>query len=713
MPQAQKHSSPIGPRIPSSRLLLVASLMVVLVVPLLTGALLSWHSLGELDVWLHQRAGQDILAGEGLPDTNSYSYTQPDHPWTNHEWLFQVLIAATGPGANDLEAGINRWVILRLLLTLLLLTILLVGDRPWRAPPLRLFWVAPGIFLGVAMLWPRILLRPELVSYALMILLIRFAELPALGAWSVRTLISVRSREGKAFWTTLIWAQFHGFSALAPFIWLLAGLLGFIPHSGFSRTSPARLSAGTVILLLALILTPNGWQGLVYPLLALGQFFSATVDIQSNISELQPLLQTHDGLNLTLLAFQLSLVWGVLYTVLEWPRRNLLRTSLWLLAAVATLGAQRNLGFYALTFTLMQTEGSHQPILNSWSARIKKKIPGLAAVLPVVMVLAGATWFFTALVSDDFYLAEGQSRRFGSGPSVARFPFQAADILSRTPGTRVFANVDAASMTLSRGKAQVFIDGRTEAYSPNQWLQYQTLRQAGGEGLKILDQCRTQGILLSLGGRAFHPLLHALLESPQWSVLHADPAAVLLRRSKQPASSAEVNALAAFALQKQPIPESSLSKTRQADLLAAEATLLNLAGLADEGESRLRQGLELRPTHPLLNHNLGNLLLQKGQTRPAVKYFQQALQTNPRLSGSALNAGVCLMKMGEFQEAEKMFARAAELQPDNFQTWVNRSLALQQLGRHQEAYDAMKEAVRLNPDNPRLRQVLQEFKSQI
>ncbi len=695
----------------SSRLVLVAALLLVVVVPLWTGALLSWHSMGELDVWLHQKVGQDILAGQGMSGLNTYSYTEPDHAWNNHEWLFQILIATTGPGSDDLAAGINRWNILRLFLTVLLLTVLLLGDRPWRAPPLVLLWLAPGIFLGVALLWSRILLRPELLSYALLILLVRCAERPAQEPWNFRLLISPRSREGLAFGVTLIWAQLHGFSALAPVIWLLAGLLGYVPHSRFQHTSPLRLAAGTGWLVLALLLTPNGWQGLIYPLQALGQFSSATVDLHSTISELQPLLQTPDGFHLTLMAFKLSLAWGVMHIILTWNQRNLLRIILWLLAAVASVAAQRNLGFYAITFAMLHTSDGYFQHLK-WGFR-KFKVPSFAAILPGVLLTVAALWFWSALVHDDFYLAEGQSRRFGGGPTVARYPFQAVDILARTHETPVFANVDAASLTLSRGMARVFIDGRTEAYSPQTWQQYLQLRQAGPDALKILDQTGTSNILLTLGGQAFHPLLQTLLKDPRWAVRHADPAGVLLTRSSAPPAPGNLNALEPFARLQSKKPDNSLSITRQADLLGAQATLQYLAGRPGAQEAFLRQGIALRPEHPLLNHNLGNLLLQKGLPAPALACFRQALKTNPRLAGSALNTGVCLMNLQDFTGAERMFEKAISLQPDNFQAWVNHSLALQQLGQHQEAFKAMQEAVQLNPRNPRLRQALQDMKAHL
>ncbi len=690
--------------------LLILALLLSVVLPLVTGSLLSWHSLGELDVWLHQKSGQDILSTHSVAHLNSFSFTEPDHPWINHEWLFQVLVAVTGPSQDRLAAGIDHWILLRSVLSLILLMVLLIGDKPWRAPPLISITLAPGIILGVLLLWPRLLLRPELVSYTFLVLIVRLAEFPGRQPWNIRSLPSVRSRETLAALVTLFWAQFHGFSAMAPLIWLIAGILRYLPGGETKPLPLRRLLTGTALITCALIVTPNGWQGLIYPFLALGQFSSGATDLQGVISELQPLLQTVDGLHLTIIVFKISLIWGAALVILTWPRRNLLRIVLWLAAAAATVFAQRNLGIYALTFILLQTSTRHFSI--DWLMRGKRTLrnPALVAALPALLTIIATIWFWSGLVNDGFYLKEGQSRRFGSGTTVARYPFAAADILASQPGSRVFSNVDAAALTLSWGKAQVYIDGRTEAYSPELWNSYQKMKLAGPDALAILQRTRASHVLLAISGKTFHPLLHTLLESDQWDVVQADIAGVLFARSANLSGNRNREKFAELAQLQIKNPASTISAVRQADLLVAQASLLGLAHLNELSESRLRLGLKSAPRHPRLNHNLGNILMQKGQIRPALSHFQTALKTNPRLTGSALNAGVCQMKTGDFSGAEKMFRTVTQLQPENFQGWVNRSLALQQLGRQTDAYDSMKKAVLLNPGNPRLQTALQDLK---
>ncbi len=707
-----KKSLPSQPPVPKKkRVPLVSALVLVILVPLVMGALAAWHSMGGLDIWLHQQVGQEILQEGKVPTENQFSFAEPNHPWTNHEWLFQILIAGISPGEKDWVGAIKHWNIVRLALTLLLLTALLLGDRPWLKSPLHLSWVSPGILLGVLLLWPRLLLRPELVSYFLLVLLVNLREKSLTLQENHRPGFPLGKWDVLAFLLTVLWLQFHGFAALAPMVWLLGGILCYLPGSPLPRPQWKSLLLGSVLLFGAQLLSPNGWQGLIYPFKALAQFSGPGSELNGTISEMVPLLQTPDSLNLTILAFKLSLVLGILTIWVNLGKISYLRIFLWGLATAATLLSQRNLGFYGVTFVLLHTgilENNSRPTPLD---RISPKVPRLAVLLPVLGTLILSGWMGNSLVNDRFYLGEGVTRRFGTGPTVARYPFQSAEILARTPGSRVFANVDAAAISLGPGKSQVFLDGRTEAYSPKTWATYKQIRQGDERAVVLLEQIGAQKALLSLSGGAFLPLVKSLLDSPQWQVVSAEPAGILFAQQSQDPRSNNQAVLSSLVQSNRNTLPTGLNSTREADFLAAKALLAELAGQSAAQEAFLRQGLASCPKHPLLNHNLGTIFLQKAQPKTALEYFTKALRTNPRLASTALNAGVCFMHLKAFGEAEEQFARSLKLRPENYQAWANHSLALQQMGRFVQARSSLEEAMRLSPNNPRLRQAWQFLNS--
>ena len=52
--------------------------LIALALPLALGLTLAAHTLADLDIWLHDRVGRDILATGRLPHNNAYSFTAPE-----------------------------------------------------------------------------------------------------------------------------------------------------------------------------------------------------------------------------------------------------------------------------------------------------------------------------------------------------------------------------------------------------------------------------------------------------------------------------------------------------------------------------------------------------------------------------------------------------------------------------------------------------------
>jgi hypothetical protein len=59
------------------------------------------------DLWGLLRFGQAVLAQGHLMLGDPYSYSAPGHPWLNHEWLSEVLMAAAYNGFGII--GLKLW----------------------------------------------------------------------------------------------------------------------------------------------------------------------------------------------------------------------------------------------------------------------------------------------------------------------------------------------------------------------------------------------------------------------------------------------------------------------------------------------------------------------------------------------------------------------------------------------------------------------------
>ena len=706
---------PAGPPV-----LAIAAAASAALAPVATAAVLAWHSLTDLDIWFHLRAGQDLLAGRGFPSVNTYAFTDPGHPWLNHEWMFQLVVAALGPSAPLDSEQTAGWNLLRLVLIVALVLVLLLGDGAWHGLRSRsgtgtVLRASVAVMAGLLLLWPRFNLRPELVSYIFFVLVVRWTDdhfrRPAPGSiW----------RDGslwRFFAAILIWAQCHGFAAIGLAVVLLGGILRSLPRSAKSTAAP-KWGAGAVwapamVAVAALLLTPNHWRGLLFPIRALTQLSSASADLQGTVSELVPLLATPNSLGLTLVAFKFSLLWGVVWIVAGWGRVSPLRVLLFVATAAAAFASQRNLGLYALAFVLLHT-GWRPAGGTLWWRRFVSRSPGprtgpwLVPALAAAAVVTAAVVWIPAVITNDFYLAEGVGRRFGGGTTPATYPRTAAANLSADNDGRVFANLDAAAFLLGTTAARPFVDGRTEAYPAARWAAYRTIRAGGPAALSLLSTTNVSATVLALASGAFRPLAEALIASPAWQAAAADDAGVLFlpRLPGSGRQDTEVLQTAARKILAGPAED----PTRRADFCLAAADLLTLAGNTDAARDALTAGLQERPDHPNLNHNLGNQLLAAGDFAGALPHFQRAFARNGRLAGSALNAGVCQLRLQQPAEAAASFRRALAVDPRQVGGWVNLAIALRSTGQPEAALAALEKALALRPDDARLQGQLKAWR---
>ena len=69
----------------------------------------------------------------------------------------------------------------------------------------------------------------------------------------------------------------------------------------------------------------------------------------------------------------------------------------------------------------------------------------------------------------------------------------------------------------------------------------------------------------------------------------------------------------------------------------------NILGENDKAEESLRQALQLEPTNPAVNLNLGMLMGELGRLQEAEQAFRAALKADPQSAAAAYNLGVVLV----------------------------------------------------------------------
>ncbi len=109
------------------------------------------------DLWGHVKFGESTWQTRALLPHNLYSFTAPDHPWINHEWLSELLFYAVYTMLGDagllfLKLGIGLiivWLISRIAL--------------FRAVDMILFAISFGLLISV--ISPGFMIRPQLFSF--------------------------------------------------------------------------------------------------------------------------------------------------------------------------------------------------------------------------------------------------------------------------------------------------------------------------------------------------------------------------------------------------------------------------------------------------------------------------------------------------------------------------------------------------------------------
>lgn len=211
------------------------------------------------DLWGNLRFGLDLLATRQVSTADAYSFTQ-DMPWYNHEWLAQVMMAA-----SYLLAGTAGLVVLKaglVLLTLRLVTLAFRGTRPLLAEGAMLLFLVGATSIVVT-------LRAQLWSFLGLAVLFRLLETN-----------TTRSRKAIPILFGL-WVNCHigWVIGLAVLVWWSIGTI-------VRGDAVARRAAVTVVVvsLVATMANPYGWH--------LWQFTAGATHLSRNLTEWQPLWTT-------------------------------------------------------------------------------------------------------------------------------------------------------------------------------------------------------------------------------------------------------------------------------------------------------------------------------------------------------------------------------------------------------------------------------------
>ncbi len=409
------------------------------------------------DTWWHLATGRWIFA-HGLPETNTFSFTYPDHPWKHVEWLFDVLLAAAERVGGLLAVeGVQ--------IALVVLAFLLACDTIRREHGGRLPAVYyPAALLALAVSWHRFTPRPHLVTFV-----------------GLAALLNLHRRQSRLLplWFALValaWGNAHGGvvfgAAVVALIPLAAVLEGDLPRARRALGPAAAFLAGSVC-------TPHLWQPYRDALFHL--------DVRSvvRIAEFGPVDPR----------VQTAFVVFALIAVAAVPHHLRQRRFLHLLLVVAFLPLALRAVRVTPKFALVALPGT-VAALAAWAQSLRRDAgPRAPAALVCLLGLVAAG----GVVRE---MREGfPPNAFGWGVNHAGLPEGASRFLEQAPVSgNLYNDFGQGGYLIWRffPQRRVFQDGRAPYYPPEFQRGIRDLYRAGDVAAwgALMDRHRVEGALV-------------------------------------------------------------------------------------------------------------------------------------------------------------------------------------------------------------------------
>ncbi|HEX6349914.1 MAG TPA: hypothetical protein VF160_11060 [Candidatus Dormibacteraeota bacterium] len=447
------------------------------------------------DFWWHLRIGQWMLQ-HGLPRTDIFTYTVPDHAWTDHEYLTEIGMAWIqgwgGLVAISLAFGLLTWAGLWLLF---------LSARAQRAP-----YVIAGLGLALGALAGEPIWGPraQMITFFMACLELHW----------LRQYLAGRSRV--LYWFPLVmvlWANLHGGWVIA-FAFLgvamAAEALRFLVDRQdlAARAHLRRLVIITAASGLAVLATPHGPSLLLYPFQTQG-----SVAQQSLIVEwFSPNFHRTD-----LKALEAMIFLVFLGFILRRPSPYDLLLAV-TVVALSLQSVRHIVLFVAATTPILITTWSgiwHDVSeRRGWRFEPGPPRPFLSAVTGLaLLVMAVAT---VAVVTSRLAQQDQVTR--------SAFPVGAADWLAAHPevGTRMFNSYGYGGYLAYRfypdPNRRVYVFGEAELMGDPLLLRYQAVASLGSDWASILDQDRVDYVVFDRG----QALPDVLATEPGWDRVYQD-----------------------------------------------------------------------------------------------------------------------------------------------------------------------------------------------
>ena len=581
----------------------------------------------DLDLWLHLAAGRYIVEHHHIPLEDVFSCALAHKPWSNHEWLFQVIVyffyrLAGFDGLIGLQAVVVA-------VTFAFLLMLGYSRKRQFAPLLMLFLV-------LLICQFRFTLRPEIFSLLFFALYLYILAVHLTSRWGVWILFLVQ----------VLWSNIHGFFILGPFIiavkvcgewmkrhvslpsqWNQAGRLSLKEY--------AWLREVFFVVLLACLFNPYFIKGAWYPL---GVFFSMGGGNRIFFEHIQELQSPITWETLFSWRYYPDLKWLILLSFLSflwnWRRMDIGALMFWIVFLFSALHAVRNITFFAFAaYFVFCVNSQHVPMARVLRLRFTHRNykHGGAAALKALLII----WMVQFIHQNSLrayydFDKESWKSEFG-GVSLQNYPHRAVDFLIKNNIRGHFFNdFNSGAYLIGRTfpRIKVFIDGRTEVYGAAFFKRYDKIWNGDKRLFEeaVRDYHLTGAFLNSVQAPAPGELISYLYADKDWVLVYFDyDAAIFLRdipENKKWIESHRVD-LSQWQTKKTELLGLGLNRITPSRYVNRAYALFNMK-LYDKAIQEAEEGMRIEPYNARLYMLLGKLNIENKDYAKAFENLRKA-----------------------------------------------------------------------------------------
>jgi hypothetical protein len=482
---------------------LVIAAVMAAILPLIV------RRVGDADYWWHIVTARWILDHHALPAHDLFTYTVPDHAWTDHEYLSELFMYGLGRVGGQLAVSVGLGAVTWAGFWLILKRINL-HPQPFVATAAAL---ALGAVAGVAVWGP----RPQMITFAFICLELYLIE---------RFLSGRGRRELYAMpLVVLVWANFHGGFIIAFLFLGIAVLVEgarwlFDRDNTQARTRAVRIAVVSVASAVAGLVNPHGIALYAY------SWRTQTSGVQQAfITE----WQSPDFHSLSMRGLEAMIILMLVGLAIRRGRITAFQVLVAVAGLVLALQSVRHIAVFVAAATPLLA-WAWGPVLGGLWQRSRGVVSRISLrpqeALAAAALFAGVV-VVAALVSLKVLLGHQ------AASTVQNFPSGAADYLDAHPtiGTRMFSDYGWGGYMIYRfypdQARRVFIFGEADLMGDTIMNEYSEVVGLKSDWLDILNSHNVDYVVYDPNTA----LTSALATQPNWHQVYADSVAVIFVRS--------------------------------------------------------------------------------------------------------------------------------------------------------------------------------------